>query len=113
MQRVGVLGSGTVGQVLADGFLKHGYAVMRGSRDPGKLSDWSAQAGSNASTGTFAEAAGYAEIVVLAVKGEASMFICGNDAAAKSETARILTQFGWATEDMGGVEAARALKLLH
>ena len=36
-QKIGVLGSGVVGQVLADGFLKHGHQVMRGSRDTGKL----------------------------------------------------------------------------
>jgi hypothetical protein len=37
-----------------------------------------------------------------------TMFICGNDAAAKGTVVRILDQFGWETEDMGGVEAARA-----
>ncbi len=31
--KVGVIGSGIVGQTLADGFLKHGHEVMRGSRD--------------------------------------------------------------------------------
>ena len=41
-----------------------------------------------------------------------TMFICGNDAAAKSTVARILDQFGWETEDMGGVEAARAIEPL-
>jgi len=41
-----------------------------------------------------------------------TMFICGNDPAAKSTVARILDQFGWETEDMGGVEAARAIEPL-
>ena len=72
MQRIGVLGSGNVGTVLANGFLKHGYAVVRGSREPAKLGDWLEQAGPNARTGTFADAARAAEIVVLAVKGEAA-----------------------------------------
>ena len=40
------------------------------------------------------------------------MFICGNDAAAKQTVTRILDQFGWETEDMGGVEAARAIEPL-
>ncbi len=40
MRRVAVLGSGPVGQVLADGFLKHGDAVTRGTREPEKLSAW-------------------------------------------------------------------------
>jgi predicted dinucleotide-binding enzyme len=51
MQRIGVLGSGNVGTVLANGFLKHGYAVVRGSREPAKLGDWLEQAGPNARTG--------------------------------------------------------------
>jgi hypothetical protein len=70
--KVGVLGSGTVGQVLADGFLKHGHEVMRGSRDPAKLAAWKAGAGAKAAAGTFAEAARFGEVVVLAVKGTAA-----------------------------------------
>jgi 8-hydroxy-5-deazaflavin:NADPH oxidoreductase len=41
-----------------------------------------------------------------------SMFICGNDAAAKQAVARVLDQFGWESEDMGGAEAARAIEPL-
>jgi 8-hydroxy-5-deazaflavin:NADPH oxidoreductase len=70
--KVGVIGSGAVGQVLADGFLKHGHEVMRGSRDPAKLAEWKAGAGPEAQTGTFAEAARFGELVVLAVKGAAA-----------------------------------------
>ncbi len=44
--------------------------------------------------------------------GPPTMFICGNDAAAKAEVKGILDQFGWATEDMGGAEAARAIEPL-
>jgi len=44
--------------------------------------------------------------------GEPTMFIAGNDAAAKKATTAILTQFGWETEDMGGAEAARAIEPL-
>jgi 8-hydroxy-5-deazaflavin:NADPH oxidoreductase len=72
MSKVAVLGSGQVGQVLADGFLKHGYEVMRGSRSPEKLGEWKAGAGAKASTGTFAEAAKFGDVVVLAVKGTAA-----------------------------------------
>jgi 8-hydroxy-5-deazaflavin:NADPH oxidoreductase len=186
MQRIGVLGSGNVGTVLANGFLKHGHEVTRGSREPAK------QAGPKARAGTFAEAARWAEIVVLAVKGEAAesvldltgaealqgkvvidttnpiagsppvngvlryfttledslmerlqrrvpgarfvkafsivgnalmvdpklpggpptMFICGNDAAAKRDVTAILERFGWLTDDLGAVEAARAIEPL-
>ncbi len=192
MNKVCVLGSGQVGQVLADGFLKHGYEVMRGSRDPQKLAEWKGKAGAKASTGTFAEAAKFADIVVLAVKGTAAaealdlagadnlagkpvldatnpianeapdgpvlkfytslndslmeqlqkkfpkaklvkcfscvgnahmvnpdfggtkptMFICGDDSTAKEVTRGILDKFGWETEDMGPVQAARAIEPL-
>lgn len=71
MKKISVLGSGTVGEVLANGFLKHGYAVVRGSRDPGKLAAW-AQGKANASVATFEQAAAEGELVVLAVKGGAA-----------------------------------------
>jgi predicted dinucleotide-binding enzyme len=190
-KKIGVLGSGKVGEVLADGFLKHGHAVMRGSREPGKLAAWKAGAGGDASTGTFAQTAAWGEVMVLAVKGTGaeqaiteagiaslagklvidttnpiadappkngalsyftganesligrlqalapearfvkawnsvgnpvmvnptfavtpSMFICGNDAAAKQETRDILTRFGWETVDVGGVELGVAVEAL-
>ncbi len=41
-----------------------------------------------------------------------TMFICGNDADAKQAVRVILDQFGWETEDMGGVEGARAIEPL-
>jgi 8-hydroxy-5-deazaflavin:NADPH oxidoreductase len=192
MKKVGVLGSGAVGKVLADGFAKHGYEVRLGSREPGKLAGWQAAAGGRATIGTFADAARFGDVVVLAVKGTAAeelvrqigpdtlsgktvidatnpiaeappvngvlrlftthdeslmerlqrqaptarfvkafssvgnalmvnpqlaggpptMFICGNDAAAKAEVKTVLDQFGWGTEDLGGAEAARAIEPL-
>ena len=190
--KIGVLGSGQVGEVLANGFLKHGYEVMRGSREPAKLETWKSGAGAKASVGTFADAAKFGEVIVLAVKGTAAepaldlagatnlagkivldatnpiadeppqngviryftgpndslmerlqkrvpaakfvkafssvgnasfvnpsygasrptMFICGDDAAAKERTKDILDQFGWDTADMGGVQSARAIEPL-
>ncbi len=71
--RIGVIGSGVVGQTLADGFLKHGHEVMRGSRDPAKLAGWKQGAGAKASSGTLAETAAFGEVVVLAVKGTAAL----------------------------------------
>lgn len=41
-----------------------------------------------------------------------TMFICGNDDDAKKTVTGILTSFGWETEDMGKVEAARAIEPL-
>ena len=79
--RVGVIGSGVVGETLANGFLKHGYDLMRGSREPAKLAEWKTKAGGRAAVGTIAEAAAFGEIVVLAVKGtgaEAAVKACGS-----------------------------------
>ena len=44
--------------------------------------------------------------------GIPTMFICGNDDAAKKTITDVLTSFGWETEDMGKVEAARAIEPL-
>ena len=45
-------------------------------------------------------------------EGQPSMFICGNEAAAKAEVTDILSRFGWNTEDMGSAIAARAIEPL-
>ncbi|MDX2019487.1 MAG: NAD(P)-binding domain-containing protein [Deltaproteobacteria bacterium] len=191
-QKVGVLGSGQVGQVLAAGFKRHGYDVTIGSREPEKLKAWQAAAGQGVALGTFAEAAAAGDIVVLAVKGTVAsealklagaanlkgklvidatnpiaeappeqgvlkfftdltsslmeklqaehpdakfvkafssvgsaqmvnpsypggrptMFIAGNDAAAKTKVGQILDQFGWDVEDMGTAAGARAIEPL-
>jgi predicted dinucleotide-binding enzyme len=66
--KVGVLGSGEVGRTLAEGFLRHGHQVLVGSRTAGKLADW-AKNNPSAKTGTFADAAAFGEVIVLAVKG--------------------------------------------
>lgn len=44
--------------------------------------------------------------------GAPTMFICGNDAGAKQEATEVIHAFGWDTEDMGAVEAARAIEPL-
>ena len=69
--KIGVLGSGIVAQTLAAGFLKHGHETMIGTRDKAKLADWS-RLNPKARVGGSSETAGFAEIVVLAVKGTAS-----------------------------------------
>jgi 8-hydroxy-5-deazaflavin:NADPH oxidoreductase len=189
--RVGVIGSGIVGETLANGLLKHGYEVMRGSRETAKLADWKQRAGARASVGSPVETARFGDLVVLAVKGSAAeaaveqcgeglsgktvvdttnpiadappvngvlrfftsldeslmerlqriaprarfvkafssvgnarmvnpdfggtkptMFLCGNDAEAKASVEELLAKFGWEWEDLGGVEAARAIEPL-
>jgi predicted dinucleotide-binding enzyme len=44
--------------------------------------------------------------------GPPTMFICGNDEAAKGTVRGILDEFGWETADMGKAEAARAIEPL-
>ncbi len=44
--------------------------------------------------------------------GKPTMFVCGNDEAAKRQVAAILDRFGWETEDLGAAEAARAIEPL-
>jgi predicted dinucleotide-binding enzyme len=72
--KVGVLGSGEVGRRLAAAFRDRGHEVVIGSRDPAKaeLRDWVAGDGAGITPGTFAEAATFGELVVLAVLGNAA-----------------------------------------
>jgi predicted dinucleotide-binding enzyme len=69
--KVGILGSGDVAKTLAGGFLKHSYDVMLGTRAPAKLAEWTTQH-PQGRVGSFADAAKFAELVVLAVKGTAA-----------------------------------------
>ena len=69
---VGILGSGDVAKTLGAGFLKHGHTVMLGTRDAKKLADWQAKH-PGAKVGSFAEAAKFGEVLVLAVKGSAGL----------------------------------------
>lgn len=64
--KIGILGSGVVGQQLGLGFLRIGHEVKIGTRDVSNLNDWLKNAGNKASAGTFADAAKFGEIIVLA-----------------------------------------------
>jgi 8-hydroxy-5-deazaflavin:NADPH oxidoreductase len=72
-QKIGIIGSGSVGQTLASGFLKFGYEVKIGSRDLSKLAEWKSLAGKGGSVGSFEEAAQFGDIIVLATKGSAAL----------------------------------------
>jgi 8-hydroxy-5-deazaflavin:NADPH oxidoreductase len=189
--KVGVIGSGVVAQTLGSGFNKHGHEVALGTREPGKLKEWSAK-NKGVVVKSFAEAAAFGDVVVLAVAGQVAleavklvgpkalkgktvidacnpigggppvngvlsyftsyndslmerlqkaypdahfvkafnsvgnaqmvnphfaggrptMFICGDDPGAKKTVSEICDQFGWDAEDMGAVEAARAIEPL-
>ena len=191
MSKIGILGTGMAGQVLASGFLKHGHQVTIATRDPNKVADW-LDKNPGGKVGSHKEVGAWADIIVLASKGTAAeaaiglcdandlagktvidttnpiadapptngvlhyftsledslmeqlqravpaarfvkafnsvgnafmvnpdfggtkptMFICGDDPGAKEQTKAILDQFGWETEDMGKVQAARAIEPL-
>lgn len=68
--KVGILGSGIVGQVLGAGFLKNGHDVMLGTRDVKKpdVQKW-ARDTPGAKVGTFEETARFASFIVLATLG--------------------------------------------
>ncbi len=67
--KIGVLGTGDVGRTLAAGFAAKGHTVMIGTRDPyaARITEWLEQEGAGAKVGTFAEAAAFGDVVVLAV----------------------------------------------
>lgn len=67
--KVGIIGSGQVAKVLADGFMKHGHMVMVGTRNKEKVSEWDNVKNAKLKVGSFAQTAAFGEIVVLAVKG--------------------------------------------
>jgi predicted dinucleotide-binding enzyme len=70
--KVGVIGSGVVATTLGGGFLKHGHDVAVGTREPAKLADWQAK-NPAAKVVSFAEAAAFGELVVLAVGGAVAL----------------------------------------
>ena len=191
--KIGIIGSGIVGQVLAKAFLTEGNDVMLGTRNTSKpeVIQWK-EKNPAAHTGSFEETASFGEIIILATTGGVTedaikmagienfsgktvidttnpiapepadngvlkyftdineslmekiqqlipqanvvkafnsvgnalmykpnlkgqiptMFICGNNTAAKEQVSAILEDFGWEVEDMGTVEAARAIEPL-
>jgi 8-hydroxy-5-deazaflavin:NADPH oxidoreductase len=73
--KIAVLGTGTVGQMIADKLVALGHEVKMGSRTAGndKAVAWAGQAGSRASEGTFAQAAAFGELVFNCTAGTASL----------------------------------------
>jgi 8-hydroxy-5-deazaflavin:NADPH oxidoreductase len=192
--RIAVLGTGMVGQALADRLVGLGHEVTMGSRTTGndKALAWAAAAGPQAAAGTFADAAAAGELILNCTAGgvaldvlraagaenlagkividvsnaldfsagglptlsvcntdsvgeqlqrefpEArvvkalntvnravmtdpgrlsaphSLFVCGNDPAAKAQVARLLGSFGWPAEsivDLGDITNARGQEM--
>jgi 8-hydroxy-5-deazaflavin:NADPH oxidoreductase len=72
--RVGILGTGDVAAALGRGFTALGHDVKMGSRTAAneKAAAWVKENPNQASAGTFADAASFGEIVVLATLGVAN-----------------------------------------
>jgi predicted dinucleotide-binding enzyme len=66
--KVGILGSGVVGQALGTAFAALGHEVKIATREPGggKLGEWLGKTGAKASEGAFAETAMFGDLLVLA-----------------------------------------------
>lgn len=73
--RIGILGTGVVGQTLGTALAKNGHEVMLGSRTKGKdkAVAWVKRTGKRASEGTFADAATHGEIVFNCTGGRVSL----------------------------------------
>ena len=70
--RIGVLGTGIVGETVASKLIEVGHEVKMGSRKAGneKAVAWASGAGEDASEGSFADAAGFGQVVVNATAGQ-------------------------------------------
>jgi predicted dinucleotide-binding enzyme len=73
--RIGVLGTGMVGQTIATKLVELGHEVTMGARSAGneKAVEWAAGAGDKASAGSFADAAAHGELVFNCTAGTASI----------------------------------------
>jgi predicted dinucleotide-binding enzyme len=71
-KKVGIIGSGIVGQTLANGFLRHDYEVAIGTNSPSKHQELKTKTNGKAKVVSFEEATTFGEVVVLAVKGTAA-----------------------------------------
>jgi len=70
--KIGIIGSGDVAKSLGAGLRRKGHEVLLGTSDPAKLATWAAGSG-GAQTGSFAQAAAFGDVIVLAVKGTAAI----------------------------------------
>ena len=70
--RIGVLGTGVVGEAIATALVKQEHIVTMGSRKAGneKATTWVAKAGGLASEGSFDDAAHHSDIIFLCLNGE-------------------------------------------
>lgn len=77
IKKIGILGTGMVGNTIGTKLINLGYEVMMGSRTSTneKAAAWVTSNGANASQGTFAEVAKFGDIIFNCTKGEFSLEI--------------------------------------
>ncbi len=75
--KIGILGTGDVGRALGRGFVALGHEVKMGARSATNEDalGWAEEMGPKASAGTFADAAAFGEIVILATLGVANQAV--------------------------------------
>jgi len=71
--KVGIIGSGAVGQTLARAFKSEGYEVMLGTRNTSKENLVQFNNEAKIDVGTFDETAMFGDMLVLCVKGSAAV----------------------------------------
>ncbi|RYY63543.1 MAG: NADP oxidoreductase [Chitinophagaceae bacterium] len=73
--KIGVLGTGMVGETLATALIQQGHSVRMGSRSAGndKATAWAAKHGADASEGSFADAADFGELLFVATHGGSTL----------------------------------------
>lgn len=73
--KIGIIGTGNVGNTLGTKLVQLGHEVKMGSRTATneKAAEWVKTAGAKASQGTFADAAAFGEVVFNCTKGEISL----------------------------------------
>lgn len=69
--KIGILGTGAVGQTIGTALIQKGHEVMLGSRTASneKAVAWTVSNGTNASNGTFADAASFGELIFICLNG--------------------------------------------
>lgn len=82
--KIGILGTGMVGEALATKLVELGHTVAMGARTPdnSNAAGWARRMGVNASHGTFAEVATLSEMILLCTKGEVSLDVIRTVGAA-------------------------------
>src|SRR5436305_14882542 len=80
MDKIAVFGTGVVGNTIATKLVQLDYKVMMGSRTASneKAVAWAVATGKNGSTGTFKEAAEFADIIFNCTKGESATEVFKN-----------------------------------